>query len=58
MMEFKCRHCKKIITRDESDPIFSKFATKRGYKSTCENTNKDTFLIPLDQNGYNKLIGE
>jgi hypothetical protein len=37
MMEFKCRHCKKIITRDESDPIFSKFATKRGYKSTAHN---------------------
>ncbi len=36
MMEFKCRHCKKIITRDESDPIFSKFATKEGTKARAK----------------------
>jgi hypothetical protein len=45
MAIFKCRHCGAKVKRDLRDRFAKTFLTKRGYRSWCEKTGKDTFLI-------------
>jgi len=46
-MKLYCKHCKKIIIRSKKD--VDRLMTKRGYKSYCEKTGKNTFLKIYDE---------
>ncbi len=46
-MKLKCRHCGTIVDRDMRQKSSKHFMTKRGYRSYCEHTGKDTFLTPI-----------
>ncbi len=49
MAKFKCNHCGRILNRDLRLNITKFFMTKGGkYKSYCEKTNKDVFMIKIE----------
>ena len=53
-MKFKCRHCKKVVSRRKSEILI--MGGKRGYKSYCLDKERTTFLIPLNLKKYNEMI--
>jgi hypothetical protein len=55
-MKFKCRHCKKIVSRTKAE--IALMGTKRGYKSLCKDKGKMTFMIPLNPEKYKRLIND
>ncbi len=48
-MKFICIHCGKIVERDLRKIENKSNMTKRGYKSYCEKTDRDTFLVPFKE---------
>ena len=55
-MKFKCRHCKKIISRKKAEVLI--LGKKRGFKSYCIDKGKDTFLIPLNPKEYYEVLND
>jgi hypothetical protein len=55
-MKFKCRHCKKIVSRKKAEVLM--MGKKRGYKSYCKEKGRMTFLIPLDPKKYQEWLND
>jgi len=54
-MKLYCKHCKRVQERDMRLLCSKAFMTKRGYKSYCEKTGRNTLLVPYNKTQHPAL---